>query len=194
MRGEELVNHIKEMEAMLFWFTTKLLMKVAYEYAEANNHQDRFNTARKEAGRDWLKGFMSRHRDDLSLHTPEATSAVRALGYNAVSVGKFFDLLEKLQDTHQFTPDRIYNVDETGISTVPNKLSPQKKTQVGCLSSAKRGQLTTAEICMSAAGYFIPSLFIFPRKCMKPEQRSSMINRSATLVWLDAVRHIRYMV
>ena len=32
-------------------------------------------------------------------------------------------ILEGLQDKHNFTPDRIYNVDETGVSTIPNQPS-----------------------------------------------------------------------
>ena len=102
---------------------------------------------------------------------PDATSAARARAFNEVSVSAFFDILEKLQDEKKFTPDRIFNVDETGISTVPNKpsriIAPKGKKQVGCLSSAERGQLVTAEICMNAAGEFVPPMFIFPRKRMK---------------------------
>ena len=51
-----------------------------------------------------------------------------------MSVSKFFDLLESEMDKHKFTPDRIYNVDETGVTTVPNKpskvLSLKGKKQV----------------------------------------------------------------
>ena len=40
---------------------------------------------------------------------------------------------------------------------------------MGALSSAERGQLVTVEICMSASGYYIPPMFIYPRVRMKPE-------------------------
>ena len=93
---------------------------------------------------------------------PDATSAARARTFNEVSVSAFFDILEKLQDEKKFTPDRICNVDETGISTVPNNpsriIAPKGKKQVGCLSSAERGQLVPAEICMSAARGFVPPM------------------------------------
>ena len=116
---------------------------------------------------------MHHHSDTLSLGTPEATSAARARGFNSVSVGKFFTLLEGLQDKHHFTSDRIYNVDETGVSTVPNRpsriIAARGKKQVGVLSSAERGQLVTGEICMSASKEHVQPMFIFPRKRMKLE-------------------------
>ena len=158
MMENELVSHIQEMESMLFGFTPGELRKVAYQYAEANNIPHPFSREEEAAGTciDWLKGFMSRHQKSVSLRSPEATSAARARGFNQVSINKFFDLLEQLQDNHKFTPDRIFNVDETGITTVPNKpstiIGTRGEKQVGALSSAERGQLVTIEICMSAAG------------------------------------------
>ena len=163
----ELVRHVKDMESRLFGFSPSQLRKVAYQYAEANEIDHPFSQEEKAAGIDWLKGFMSRHQKSLSLRTPEATSAARARGFNQVSVNRFFDLLEKLQEKYTFTPDRIFNVDETGITTVPNKpmriIGTRGKKQVGALSSAERGQLVTVEICMSAP------MFIYPRVRMKPE-------------------------
>jgi hypothetical protein len=74
---------------------------------------------------------------------------------------------------HRFDPQNIYNMDETGITTVPNKQSKvitmRGRRQVGQLTSAERGQLVTTEICMSAAGSFMPPMFVWPRLGMKEE-------------------------
>ena len=105
----ERVTHINEVESMLFGFTGAQLRKIAFQFAE-------------ETGRQWLRCFMSRHSDELSLRMPEATSAASARAFNEVSVAAFFDILEKLQEK-KFTPDRIFNVAETGILTVPNRSS-----------------------------------------------------------------------
>ena len=108
---------------MLFGFTAAQLRKLAFEFAELNNIDHQFNREKKEAGKQWLRCFVSRHGDELSLRMPEPTSAARSRAFNEVSVSTFFDILEKLQNEKKFTPDRIFNVDETGISTVPNKPS-----------------------------------------------------------------------
>ncbi|XP_050497814.1 uncharacterized protein LOC126878985 [Diabrotica virgifera virgifera] len=161
-----LVDYILKMEERLFGLTISDLRYLTYEFAIRNNIEHRFNNEKKEAGKVWLLGFMKRH-PVLSLRLPEKTSAARASAFNAVSVGKFFDLLEDLYQKHNYKPNRIYNCDETGISTVPNKpskiISKKGKKQVGVLSSAERGTLTTAEICFNAAGEYIPPALIFPR-------------------------------
>ena len=65
--------------------------------------------------------------------------------FNAVTVGEFFNLLELVMDEKHFSPTRIYNVDETGLTTVQGKPSKiialRGKKQVGSLTSAERGQL-----------------------------------------------------
>lgn len=123
------------------------------------------------AGKHWLYGFLRRH-PHLALRNPEKTSLARAKGFNRTAVKKFFDLLESLYTQHNLSPNDIYNVDETGIMTVPNKpsriLALRGKKQVGCLSSAERGVLVTFVTCMNAAGNFMPGMFVFPRKKANP--------------------------
>jgi hypothetical protein len=76
-----------------------------------------------------------------------------------------------LYDKYNFTPANIYNVDETGITTVPIKqikvLGLVGKRQVGGLSSAERGVLVTAVIFTSASDDFMPTMFVFPRDRIK---------------------------
>ncbi|KAG5874685.1 hypothetical protein JTB14_036910 [Gonioctena quinquepunctata] len=95
------------------------------------------------------------------------------MGFNKRSVEKKFSLLTEMMEKHKIPPERIHNVDETGIMTVPKKrskcLSLRGKRQVGCLSSTERRVLVTVEICMGAGGAFMPPLFVFPRARAKPE-------------------------
>ncbi|XP_022830992.1 uncharacterized protein LOC111359630 [Spodoptera litura] len=167
-----LVTYLKEMEGRLFGLSTSELQKLAYELAVRNNKQHKFNELKEKAGKDWLRGFLHRH-PDLSLRKPENTSAARAAGFNRLSVGKYFELLGKALDDNPFTPDRIYNCDETGISVVPKSrskvIAATGKKQVGALTSAERGTTITIEICFNAAGTYLPPMFIYPRKLMKPE-------------------------
>ncbi|GBM76068.1 hypothetical protein AVEN_167488-1 [Araneus ventricosus] len=123
------------------------------------------------AGKDWLYGFLKRH-PKLALRYPEKTSIARAKGFNRVAINAFFDLLDSLYSKYKFSPNDIYNADETGILTVANKpskvLALRGKKQVGTLKSAERGVLVTAETCVNAAGNFLPPMFVFPRKKENP--------------------------
>lgn len=53
-------------------------------------------------------------------------------------------------------------MDETGISTVPKKISLKGKKNVNKIVSGERGQTITAVCCVSATGNYVPPAFIFP--------------------------------
>lgn len=61
-------------------------------------------------------------------------------------MNEFFDKYDGILEQHKFTVAKVYNVDETALSTVhkPSKVIAQKgKHQVSALTSGERG-LTTA--------------------------------------------------
>lgn len=162
----DIVQHVLTLEEKLFGITLTDLRIMAFELAERNGIQHSFNREKQMAGKCWLYSFLERH-PQLRLRNPKATSIARAKGFNRPSVTKFFDLLASLMEKYCFSPNNIYNVDETGILTVPNKpskvLALRGKKQVGSLTSAERGVLVTVETCISAAGVFVPPMFVFPR-------------------------------
>ena len=110
--------------------------------------------------------FFKRH-PELSLKQPESTSLARATGFNKVRVNKFFDLLKQIISDSNIAPDKIFNMDETGMSTVQRsqKIITQKGVkQVEKISSAERGKTVTAICCMNSSGFYVLPIFIFPRK------------------------------
>lgn len=79
-------------------------------------------------------------------------------------------MLQAEYDKHPYTGDRVFNVDETGLtvvqSKIPHVVGLKGKRQVGAITSAERGSLVTVICCMSAGGTFVPPMMIFPRKNM----------------------------
>lgn len=167
---QELVQFILKSCRNYFGITTLTLRKVAFDFATANGLAHNFNRATGMAGKDWYHCFMSRH-PEISLRRPEATSLSRITAFNEEEVDIFFTNLTQLISKHHFRPDAIYNVDETGISTVQRNsriLAPKGLKQVGKCTSAERGVLTTVINACSATGNYIPPFFIFKRKRMNP--------------------------
>lgn len=167
----ELVQHVLDLEQMFFGVTREDLKKMAFQLAEANSIPHRFNNESKMAGDKWYYSFISRH-PQLSLRKPEPTSMARATGFTKERTEAFFDLLTKVVDDNKLQATDIFNVDETALSTVqrPRKVLALKgKHQVGSMTSAERGTLTTGIFCMSAAGVFVPPMLVFKGLRFKPE-------------------------
>ncbi|CAH2000311.1 unnamed protein product [Acanthoscelides obtectus] len=169
---QEFCNYLEDLDNMFQGMTPKNLRIAAYEFVVKNNIPHRFNAEKKMAGKHWLRGFLSRH-PDLSLRRPTSTSIARAMGFNKPQCERFYKNLAELMDKYKFPPTSIYNMDETGLSTVPNNpprvISKKGKRAVNKISSAERGTNVTVVNAMSASGHFIPPAFIFGRKRMKAE-------------------------
>ncbi|CAH2104619.1 unnamed protein product [Euphydryas editha] len=114
---QELVQHILKACRNYYGITIPTLRKIAYDFANANNLKHRFDKESKMAGMDWYYSFMARHPEIL-LRRPEATSLSRITAFNKDETDIFFDNLTQLMVKYRFGSDAIYNVDETGISTV----------------------------------------------------------------------------
>lgn len=71
---------------------------------------------------------------------------------------------------YKFPPQNIFNMDETGVTTVqvPDRVVSRKGVkQVGRIVSAERGTLVTMAVAVSATGNLLPPFFVFPRKKFK---------------------------
>lgn len=176
-------------------------MAVVFQYATQNNIAHPFNKNKKMAGDKWVRNFCERH--SLTLRQPEKCSLGRAIGFNRVQFDKFHKNLKIILDENPaLSASDIFNMDETNVSTVPNKLpkviSPKGKRLVSKVVSQERGESVTAVCCVSAAGYYVPPALIFPRKRFKPEfcdrtppdtlgmvSDSGFINSELFMTWLQ---------
>ena len=89
---KELVEYLLFSESMMFGLTTNDFRNLAFQLAEKNNLPNSFN--KRKAGKDWLQGFMHRHKE-LSLRQPEATSAARAKSFNPKQSINFLTYLKQ---------------------------------------------------------------------------------------------------
>ncbi|KAK9738076.1 hypothetical protein QE152_g10193 [Popillia japonica] len=128
--------------------------QLAFDYAKSLNKEIPPTwQSREKGGVDWLRGLFKRHKDislrqpektslaratsfnptrglfkrhkDISLRQPEKTSLARATSFNPTNVSKFYENIESILKKYQFTADRIYNGDETGLCTVWSKVDLQ---------------------------------------------------------------------
>jgi DDE superfamily endonuclease len=202
---KELVGRILYLEKYLRGLTIKEIRHLAYETAEKNKIPNNFNAKLKMAGKGWYYNFMKRH-PTLSLRQPEAVSLARAKGFNRENVDHFYRLLKKIVEQNNFDGTQIFNVDEKGFTEVAKKspkiVTRKGKQRVCAISSAERGSLTTFVGCVSAAGMYVPPMFIFKRSISQLHQCNefnidspigSLIVGSQT-GYIDASLFVRWLI
>ncbi|XP_034093201.1 uncharacterized protein LOC117560459 [Gymnodraco acuticeps] len=184
-------DYLMEAADLYYGLSSKEVRKFAYELAK--NYECNFpqTWAGKEmAGADWLTTFLKRH-PTLSIRRPQATSLSLATSFNRTNVNKFFDNLSAVLTKHGFVTQDIWNMDETGVTTVqnPGKIVARKGTkQVGSVTSAERGTHHTC-MCCKCIGKFHPSNDDIP-----PEEVSALLHQQwpswlywhSKWVWVDA--------
>ncbi|XP_041374917.1 uncharacterized protein LOC121387774 [Gigantopelta aegis] len=145
-KEQMLVDYLQMASKMFFGLTPIKTRQLAYEMAERNGLKmpDQWKD-KKLAGRTWLTNFLKRN-PMLSIRSPEATSLARASAFIRHTVKVFFDVLEVLIKKLGVTGARIFNLDESGFTTVqkvPKVISVKGQKQVGQITSRERGELVT---------------------------------------------------
>ena len=162
-----LSDYLKTCSKMNYGLTTVETKKFVYQYSAALKLKvpDQWHV-NKEAGREWLFGFLRRN-PTLSIRAPEATSLGRSTSFNKHNVENFFKNVEAVYQRHNYNANQIWNCDETSVTTVhvpPKVIAEKGVKQVGQITSAERGVLVTMLCFISAAGNTLPPVFVFPRK------------------------------
>ena len=162
----QLADYLLQASDIYYGLNPKDVRKLAYQLATKNKIE--FPSSwenKKQAGEDWMHAFMLRNKE-LSLRKPQPTSLARATAFNETNVKAFFDNLTEAYSRHSYSPCDIWNMDETGVTTVqtPDRILSRKGAkQVSSIVSAERGTLVTVACAASASGNTIPPFFVFPR-------------------------------
>uniref|UniRef100_A0A2S2NP39 Jerky-like n=1 Tax=Schizaphis graminum TaxID=13262 RepID=A0A2S2NP39_SCHGA len=162
----QLSEYIKNSADMYFGLSPTAIRKLAFDFSLKLNLKVPKNwTDNEHAGIDWFTAFLKRN-PTLSIRQPEATSISRAMNFNPANIKLFMDKYESVLLKYKFEAQHIYNLDETGITTVQNTekvVALKGKKQIGAITSGERGTLVTMCLAVNATGNFIPPMFIFPR-------------------------------
>uniref|UniRef100_A0A2A4K4E0 HTH CENPB-type domain-containing protein n=1 Tax=Heliothis virescens TaxID=7102 RepID=A0A2A4K4E0_HELVI len=162
-----LAEYLLHCSQINYGMTTKEVRKMAFQLAIKYNKDIPCSwTSNQCAGEDWLRLFMRRN-PRLSIRAPQATSIARATSFNRSNVELFFKNYIEVLERENYTASAIWNMDETGITTVqkPDRVIAGRGTkQVSSVTSAERGVLVTVATAVNAIGNSIPPMFIFPRK------------------------------
>jgi hypothetical protein len=180
----KLILRVKYLCNRGFPLTMKGLRELAWKYASTLNRRKQLNTKMPKgwdkmgmASLDWASCFKKRH-PDITLRKPEGLSASRAQAFNEDRVSTFFNdllaLFEK-EGLGQF-PQLLYNIDETGLMTVPNNasrvLAPKGMRTVSVVQSGERGTLTTVIPPINAIGDYMPPFIIMKGKVPEPARQN----------------------
>ncbi|CAG9577524.1 unnamed protein product [Danaus chrysippus] len=153
-----LCDYLLNCAAANFGLRTKEARTFAYSLAVKYNKKIPSSwTEHEMAGEVWLRSFMKRH-PVVSLRLPQPTSIARATSFNRTNVQLFFQNYTSVVDKYKLQAKDIWNVDESGITTVqkPDRVIARRgQKQVSAMTSAERGTLVTIALAGNALGNHI---------------------------------------
>ncbi|XP_031619250.1 uncharacterized protein LOC116338260 [Contarinia nasturtii] len=200
-----LMEYILKCADLYYGLSMTDIKKLAFEFAAkiGVGFPPKWNE-KQMAGRRWFDGFMKRH-PNMSIRKPQQVSLNRMRGFTRENVDLFYSNLDRVTNSsgggHEYGAQAIWNMDETGFSTVPNRIGKivarKGARYVGMMSSQERGTLITMVACVSASGTYCPPFWIFPRKNMRaifleraPEGSFGVANGSG---WIHQGEFVQFM-
>ncbi|KAJ8977202.1 hypothetical protein NQ317_011213 [Molorchus minor] len=146
---KRLVKHIQRLQDSGLARTAQIVCHIAYSFAKSLGKEHIFGPkGSKEERAEKVKDCLA-----------------RAKGMNRVKVAQFYNLLEDNLVTHnlQDKPNKIFNMDETGIQLInkPGKVVAIKGSKcVHSVTSKEKGETISLIACNNAEGVFLPPVLI----------------------------------
>ena len=113
-------------------------------------------------GDGWMRGWK-RHHPELSVRTSQALEVAGAKRLCELNVRSFYDNLEAWCNMNEYSPDRIWNCDETSAHAGKNGggviIARTGARRVHSIVPDQREWLSVL-VCINAAGSSLPSFYI----------------------------------
>ena len=163
----ELGVFLKKCASIGYGKTRKQVMAIVE--AHVTNNKKGLRSSKITQG--WWRSFLERQKD-LALRRGDNTSQDRMDAINSETLEHYFTLLKNTLEENNLknSPQRIYNVDESGVPLDPkglNVVAEAGSRKVRVRSTGRKGQVTVVA-CGNATGQLIPPMLIFDAKKLCP--------------------------
>ena len=161
-----LVRYITRLTRTGFPASPALVVEIAEEIRRSRVVSKTPAPPLRPLGKNWSQRFRERHEEIASIWTRQIDSA-RHNGVNRDVVTRWFAAVTELFIENEYSPDRIFNVDESGFAVGASQSSRvlvniRENTSWKVING--RQEWITAIECVNAAGAAIPPLLIFKAK------------------------------
>ena len=165
---EHLVEHVTYMASIGYGYNKVGIQHMARDYAVSLGKLPKSENSLSNC---WFYGFLKRW-PELTVAKPQKLSLLRARDTSKEKLDCYYKELSSIMFTHNLNdhPERIFNVDETGINTehTPPKIVCNKNTKPQAVTSTRSATITIIA-GGNALGNYIPPYYIFPGKRWNPE-------------------------
>ena len=159
----QLVEHVKYMADIGYGYTKSKIQYMAADFARSIGKQVK---AEKGLSDHWFYGFLKRW-PDLKMAKPQKLQISRAKSASKEVIDKYFYELGNVMRENGLmeAPERIYNLDETGLSTehAPPKIICSKESNPQAVTSERSANVTIIA-GVNALGNYIPPFYVLPGK------------------------------
>ena len=133
----KIVKLCKEYAAQGNYLTIHDLLDVAGVFIGTlpEARQKRLTFKNRCPGRKYARGFERRHSDAISFKRPSKGDAVRYAAMNAENLTNHIAIFEKIVRENNIDAQRMFNLDESGIT--PNRNTGRAKQKVYCTRSSR---------------------------------------------------------
>ncbi|XP_060575053.1 uncharacterized protein LOC132732593 [Ruditapes philippinarum] len=161
------VEHLKFLALCGYGYSRSEVVDMASEYAACLNKRDRDHPLSFH----WYTNFMSRW-PELKIIKPCGLQNQRAKATTVECVSSYYKELRSILVKYNLTdkPERIYNVDEKGLSTSHNPPAVVTGVALKPVAVTSESMQTVTMIgCGNALGNSVPPFFVFPGSRMRQE-------------------------